>query len=105
MTDATEAMLVEFIRYNVWANQTLLAACEAPSPEQLASSEPGTYGTIARTLEHLADSEVFYCLLLTGQATPPPFARDDPPPVAAIRAYYDEVAQAVMAARLCGPWP
>jgi uncharacterized damage-inducible protein DinB len=98
MSEPSDAPLVEFIRYNTWANLRLLEACETLSPEQLAASAPGTYGTIARTLEHLVDSEAFYYKLLTGQTLPPPFRWEDNPAVPAIRAYYDQVGQAFIEA-------
>jgi len=98
MSETAEGMHLEFIRYNAWANRTLLAACEALTAAQLAAGGPGAYGPIACTLEHLVDSESFYTLLLSGQAVPAPFDWEAPPPVAAIRAYYEQVAQALLAA-------
>jgi uncharacterized damage-inducible protein DinB len=100
MNESVEAMHLEFIRYNAWANRRLLAACEALTAEQLAAGGPGAYGTIARTLEHLVDTESFYTLLLSGQGVPAPFdwKASPPPTVAAIRAYYERVAQALLAA-------
>jgi uncharacterized damage-inducible protein DinB len=73
-------MHLEFIGYNTWANRRLLEACEALSLEQLAASGPGANGTVARTLEHLVDSEAFYYLLLSGRPLPAPFRWDDQPP-------------------------
>lgn len=93
-----DAMLVEFIRYDVWANQTLLKTCELLSPEQLVAGAPGTYGTIYRTLEHLVDSEAHYYSLLAGEPLPAPFKWADRPPVADIRAYYGAVGEAVVQA-------
>src|SRR5437868_5652683 len=94
----SEPAYLEFIRYNTWANQRLLAACAALPPENLSAGGPGAYGTVARTLEHLVDSEAHYCLLLSGQPVPAPFRWDDQPPVTAIRAYYEQVATALQAA-------
>ncbi len=85
----SEPVYLEFIRYNTWANRRLLAACQVLSPEQMAAGGPGAYGTVARTLEHLVDSEAFYCSLLSGQPVPAPFRWDDQPPIAAIWAYYE----------------
>jgi uncharacterized damage-inducible protein DinB len=98
MTEPNEPMHVEFIRYNTWANLRLMEACENLSPEQLAAGAPGTYGTIARTLEHLVDSEAFYYALLTGETLPPPFNWKENPPVAEIRRYYGLVGQAMVGA-------
>src|SRR4051812_10992841 len=94
-----EPMHMEFIRYNAWANRGLLAACEPLTAEQLGAGGPGAYGTIGRTLEHLVDTESFYCGLLTGARPVPPFdwKAQPAPPVAAIRLYYEQVAQTVLA--------
>ena len=98
MSDPADAMLVEFIRYNAWANLKLLEACEALSAEQLAAGAPGTYGTIYRTLEHLIDSEAYYYSLLTGQQAAPPFSWADKPTVSQIRVYCAELGQAMIRA-------
>jgi uncharacterized damage-inducible protein DinB len=98
MSDAPDSMLVEFIRYNTWANQRLLQACESLSAEQLAAGALGTYGTVERTLEHLVDSEAFYFSLLTGGKLRPPFSWDDRPTVAQIRAYATVVGEAMIRA-------
>ncbi len=91
-----EAVLVEFMHYNAWANAALLQACEALVPEQLAATVPGTYGTLARTLEHLVDSEAFYYRLLTGEQLAAPFQWEAGPTVAQIRTYYDQVSEAMI---------
>jgi uncharacterized damage-inducible protein DinB len=98
MQAPTDSMLVEFVRYNAWANLKLLDACQALTPEQLAAGAPGTYGTIYRTLQHLIDSEAFYYSLLTGEPLPAPFRWADQPAVAQIRAYCAEVGQAMIRA-------
>ena len=93
-----DAVLIEFIHYNNWANQALLRACEGLTPEQLSAGAPGTYGPLNRTLEHLVDSEAFYYRLLTGEPLTPPFEWEDGPGVADIRAYDEQVGQALLRA-------
>jgi uncharacterized damage-inducible protein DinB len=44
--------------YNYWANELLLAKCEALTAEQFTDTpHPHSYGTIQRTLIHILDSE------------------------------------------------
>jgi uncharacterized damage-inducible protein DinB len=98
MSDVVDSMLVEFIRYNAWANLKLVEACEVLTAEELAAGAPGTYGTIYRTLEPLIDSEAFYYSLLTGEEVAAPLRWADKPTVAEIRAYCVEVGQAMIGA-------
>jgi hypothetical protein len=58
MENQPEPTLVELIRYNNWANTKILATCQKLTADQLAASEPGTYGTIYATLskQHGASS-------------------------------------------------
>jgi uncharacterized damage-inducible protein DinB len=63
MAALPETTFVEFIRYNNWANQQILKACQKLSEEQLATSTPGAYGMIRDTLEHKIRAEAYY----TGQ--------------------------------------
>jgi uncharacterized damage-inducible protein DinB len=59
-------LLVEAFRYNRWANLHLLDVCARLSPEQLQLTTPGTYGTIAATLQHLLGAEQRYLRRMTG---------------------------------------
>src|SRR5262245_56840489 len=68
-----ETMLAEFIRYNNWANQQVLEACQKLDEDQLGLTMPGAYGTIRDTLEHILEGEAFYIGLLTGSRPKPPF--------------------------------
>ncbi|HKB17416.1 MAG TPA: DinB family protein [Candidatus Dormibacteraeota bacterium] len=53
-------LLIETFRYNRWANLHLLDVCARFSEEQLQLTTPGTYGTIAATLQHLLGAEQRY---------------------------------------------
>jgi uncharacterized damage-inducible protein DinB len=57
---------LEAFAYNRWANLQLLDACARLTDEQLELGSPGTYGTIAATLQHLAAAEQRYVKQLGG---------------------------------------
>lgn len=65
-----DEMLLTAIRHNCWANERIIEFCERLSPEQLAWTVPGTYGSIHRTLHHVVGAEHRYLLGLTGQLPP-----------------------------------
>jgi uncharacterized damage-inducible protein DinB len=96
--------LVEFVRYNNWANQQVLLTCQKLSDSQLAATMVGAYGTIRDTLEHILRSEAGYAGLLTGSRPQPPFKWEDRPGPNEMAAYADQVAQALLeAAYRLGP--
>ena len=59
--------LVELFRHHLWANLRLLDGCENLSDAQLDTTVLGTYGSIRRTLTHLAGSDESYVARLTGE--------------------------------------
>jgi len=59
--------LVELFRHHLWANLRLLDGCEGLSDDQLDATVHGTYGSIRRTLTHLAGSDESYVARLTGE--------------------------------------
>src|SRR5213594_4553635 len=75
----TESSLLLAVRHCSWANATLFEFCEALSPEQLAWTATGTYGSLHATLAHLVGAEFGYLFRLTGEA-PGGVLREDPPP-------------------------
>lgn len=91
-----EPTLIEFIRYNNWANAQLLDVCLKLTPEQLAAKAPGTYGSIHATLGHLISAETSYIRRLTGVRPMPPFKWQDGPSVAEMAAFAPTVAQAML---------
>lgn len=60
-------ILVEAFRYHRWANLHLLDICGEMTEEQLQLTAPGTYGTLAATLQHMLDAERWYLWRLGGQ--------------------------------------
>ena len=85
MTTLPETTLVEFIRYNNWSNQQVLAACRDLDESQLAAAIPGAYGTIRQTLEHIIRAEASYLRLLTGSRPEPSFDWKAGPGVEVVR--------------------
>ena len=76
MSDGT---LLRAVRHNCWANVALISFCSGLSPEQLAWTVPGTYGSIHATLEHIVGAEQGYLRHLTGELPPRgPFAPGQP---------------------------
>jgi Uncharacterized protein conserved in bacteria len=59
-------VLIEAFRYHKWANLYLLDVCAKLPDEQLQLTAPGTYGTIAATLQHLLSAERRYLWRLGG---------------------------------------
>jgi uncharacterized damage-inducible protein DinB len=51
--------------HHLWATLTLLDACAILTPHQLASTVPGTYGSIIETLRHLVSADSSYLSLLS----------------------------------------
>jgi uncharacterized damage-inducible protein DinB len=61
----TTPAMADAFAHHVWASMKVIDACRELGPEELATEVPGTYGSIARTLEHLVGSDAWYLLILT----------------------------------------
>lgn len=61
----TRSLLEDAFSHHSWATLQLLDACEALTPEQRATTVPGTYGSILETLRHLVGSDAGYLWTLT----------------------------------------
>ena len=69
-------ILADMFRHNLWANQQLLDTCAGLDEVQLNATDPGTYGTVAMTLTHLAGAEQRYVQYLTNLAPDMPVRED-----------------------------
>jgi uncharacterized damage-inducible protein DinB len=98
MANPTDSMTAEFLYYNRWANLQLIDACLALTPDQLASTAPGTYGSIYQTLAHIVQAETRYYWRLSGIHLVPPFSWDDNPSLAEIRPFAEQVSSALISA-------
>jgi uncharacterized damage-inducible protein DinB len=56
--------------HHVWATLRLIDACRSLDPEQLASSVPGTYGSILDTMRHLVGADASYLFVMSGGRSP-----------------------------------
>jgi len=63
-------VLDDAFAHHVWATVRLIDACLALPREQLATSVPGTYGSILETLRHLVGADASYLSVLTGGRAP-----------------------------------
>lgn len=95
-----ETTLVEFIRYNNWANARVLAVCQKLDANQLAAAAPGAYGTIRDTLEHIIRAEADYVGRMMGERPQPPFKWEDKPALDDVAAFASRVAGALLDAAL-----
>ncbi len=66
----TRSVLADAFGHHVWATLRLIDTCLALSPEGLATSVPGTYGSILDTMRHLVGADASYLFALTGGRTP-----------------------------------
>jgi uncharacterized damage-inducible protein DinB len=98
METQPETTLVELIRYNNWANAQVLLACQKLTPNQLAATVPGTYGTIRDTLEHIIRAEADYVGRMTGIRPQPTFKWKEQPALSEISAFAEQVADALLEA-------
>ena len=54
------SLLDDAFAHHIWATGRLIDACADLSPDQLAASAPGTYGSVIATLRHLVSSDRWY---------------------------------------------
>lgn len=62
-------LLADAFGHHVWATLRLVDTCLPLSPEQLATTVPGTYGSILETMRHLVGGDASYLWVLTGGRT------------------------------------
>jgi uncharacterized damage-inducible protein DinB len=96
MDTQPESTLIEFIRYNTWANQQVLAACQNLSESQFAAPIPGAYGSVHRTLGHMLWAEADYINRITGTGPRPPFNWEAGPSLAEMAAFAAQVGEAFL---------
>ena len=61
-----DGLLRHAFDHHLWATDRLLRACSSFTPEQLALTAPGTYGSIIATLTHLVSADRSYLSGLKG---------------------------------------
>jgi uncharacterized damage-inducible protein DinB len=63
----SKPLLQDAFGHHVWATLRLIDACLPLSPEELATTVPGTYGSIISTMQHLVGADASYLFRLTGE--------------------------------------
>ena len=66
----TSSLLTDAFAHHAWATQQVMDACEALSSEQLATTVPGTYGSILDTLRHIVGADSWYLFRLSAERYP-----------------------------------
>jgi uncharacterized damage-inducible protein DinB len=94
-------VLAAAFAHHVWATVRLLDACAGLDPGQLATTAPGTYGSIIDTLRHIVGGDVFYLDVLRG-GEPEPFdeAASDIPTLRSVMEAHNTVWQRLIAGDL-----
>jgi uncharacterized damage-inducible protein DinB len=67
-----DSVLRRAFGHHAWATDGLLKRCLELSPEQLALTAPGTYGSILDTFDHMVSSDRSYLSRLRGTGRKPP---------------------------------
>jgi len=62
----TTSLMKDAFGHHVWATVVLIDACSTLTPERLATSVPGTYGSIIDTMRHTVGADCSYLVALTG---------------------------------------
>jgi uncharacterized damage-inducible protein DinB len=93
--------LADAFAHHIWATIRVLDACADLDDAQLATTVPGTYGSILDTLRHIVGGDVFYLDVLRG-GEPEPFvkARSDIATLRAVMEAHDAVWQRLVAGDL-----
>jgi uncharacterized damage-inducible protein DinB len=67
----SRSILADAFDHHVWATLRVIDSCLALSDEQLATTVPGTYGSILDTMRHLVGADASYLELLSGGRVSP----------------------------------
>jgi len=59
-------MLDDAFAHHVWATTRLIDVCLALNTKELATTVPGTYGSIIETMRHLVEGDSDYLSIMTG---------------------------------------
>jgi uncharacterized damage-inducible protein DinB len=96
METQPEPTLVEFIRYNQWANQQLLSICMNLDDTLLTVDIQGTAGSILETFGHLLRAEAGFLKRIHGTSPQPTFKWEDEPGLPQMATFSAQVSEAFM---------
>lgn len=87
MTVRPEPTLLEFARYNQWANRQLLNFCTGIESDVLTADIPGSAGSILLTFGHVLRAEASFLQRIHGRCPQPAFDWEAGPGLAEMGAY------------------
>ena len=61
-----QSLMADAFAHHVWATELVLDACAGLTDEQLATTVPGTYGSILDTLRHTVGADCSYLYVIGG---------------------------------------
>jgi len=96
METQPEPTLVEFVRYNQWANQQLLSICMNLDRNLLTADIQGTAGSILKTFGHLLRAEASFLQRIHGTGPQPDFNWEDGPSLTQMATFAGQVSEAFM---------
>lgn len=96
METQPEPTLVEFVRYNQWANQQLLSVCLNLDEALLSVNIQGTIGSILDTFSHLLQAEASFLTRIHGASPQPSFDWAAGPSLAQLAAFSVQLGEAFM---------
>lgn len=96
METQPEPTLVEFVRYNQWANQQLLTICMNLDEDLLTADIQGTTGSIPETFGHLLRAEAAFLKRIHGTSPQPAFKWEEDPSLAQMATFAAQVGEAFM---------
>lgn len=79
-------LLADAFAHDNWATLRLIDACLALDEAQLATTVPGTFGSIIDTMRHLVGADRSYLELLSDEVAPLPEGQEESMDPAALRA-------------------
>lgn len=62
----SRSLMADAFAHHVWATERVLEACDGLTDEQLATTVPGTYGSILDTMRHTVDADCSYLFVIGG---------------------------------------
>lgn len=94
METQPEPTLLEFIRFNQWANLKLLSICRNLDEKLLSADIQGSKGSILETFGHLFYAEADFLNRIHGTSPQPPFKWEEGPTLAQMEAFAIQVGEA-----------
>jgi uncharacterized damage-inducible protein DinB len=96
MEPQPELTLVEFVRYNQWANQQLLTVCMNLDEDLLTVDIQGTIGSILETFSHLLQAEAGFLKRIHGTSPQPAFKWEEGPNLVQMAAFAVQLGEVFM---------